>query len=70
MTRLKEYRERAELSQAKLADISGVKQQTISLIESGERPNPGIETVAALARALGCTLDELHVDVREERSDD
>jgi transcriptional regulator with XRE-family HTH domain len=35
---------------------SGVVEQTITLIETGKTPNPGIETLLALARAIGCEI--------------
>ena len=60
MILLRQEREQKNLSQAELARLSGVKQQTISLIESGDRKNPGVETLAALAVALGCTLTDLY----------
>lgn len=66
---LKQERERKRMSQAELARLSGVKQQSISKIERGERRNPGIETISALARALGCGLHELYVPDAEPKSD-
>lgn len=42
MVILKELREKKGLSQAELAEKSGIKQQTISLIENGKRQNPGV----------------------------
>lgn len=59
MIHLKRERERAEISQAELAKKAGVAQQTISAIETGERRNPGIETMRLLAEALGCRLTDL-----------
>ncbi len=40
--------------------MSGVKQQNISKIESGENRNPGIETLNALAMAMGCSVVDLY----------
>lgn len=48
-------RREMKLTQAKLASKSGVGQAEISKIESG-RSNPTLETLAALAGALGCRL--------------
>lgn len=62
MILLKEIREQKKLSQYQLASLSGVPQQTISAIESQKRQNPGVETLYPIAKALGCTVD----DVREE----
>lgn len=61
MVRLREMRERAGMNQIKLSNLSGVPQQTISSIESGARQSPTIDTMAALCRVLGCTLDEIYV---------
>ena len=60
MILLRQEREKAGLGQVELARRSGVSQQAISLIESGERKNPGIETLNALAVALGCALSDLY----------
>ena len=46
-------------AQQELARQSGVKQGIISLIESGSTQFPRLDTAAKLARALGCTIDEL-----------
>lgn len=60
MILLRQEREKKGLSQTELARLSGVKQQNISMIESGERKNPGIETLNALAMALECDLRDLY----------
>lgn len=60
MILLKQEREKSRLSQAELARLSGVKQQTVSQIENGAIKNPGIETMNALAVALGCDLRDLY----------
>ena len=59
MLRLAFYREKRSLSQAELARVSGVPQQTISGIETEQRTNPGVFTVWQLCKALGCTLEEM-----------
>ena len=59
MILLRQKREEKGWSQPELARRSGVTQQNISLIESGERINPGILTISALAHALGCTVMDL-----------
>lgn len=46
-------RELQELSQNKLAELTGIPQSTISAIENN-RVNLGIERVKILARALKC----------------
>ena len=46
------------LTQTQLAGLVGCPQQTITRWETGQR-NPGMKSLVKLARALGCTLDEL-----------
>ena len=51
----RELRERAELSQVRLAKDSGVEQTTISQLELGKVRDPRWSTISALAEALGTT---------------
>ena len=60
MILVKQVREEIGISQAELARMSGVKQQNISKIESGENRTPGIETLNALAMAMSCSLADLY----------
>lgn len=46
-------------SQQKLARKSGVKQQTISVIENNQACNPSIRTALKLARALKVPVDKI-----------
>ena len=48
--------------------FSGVTQQAISKIEQGERKSPQIDTLAKLATALKCTVDDLIEDDEKGRS--
>jgi len=59
VTNLERMRRAAGLTQQELERRSGVKQGLISLIERGLTKNPRVDTAAKLARALGCTIDEL-----------
>jgi transcriptional regulator with XRE-family HTH domain len=56
--KIKYYREKNRLTMSKLAELSGVSQSTISLIESGQRI-PNSKTLERLASALNISLDEL-----------
>ncbi|MBE6466469.1 helix-turn-helix domain-containing protein [Denitrobacterium detoxificans] len=50
------------LTQERLAEVVGVSRQTVAKWESGET-SPDLEHAAALADALGCTMDTLaHFD--------
>jgi transcriptional regulator with XRE-family HTH domain len=57
--RLKELRRAAGMSQQSLAVAAGVSVSLVSQIEQKSRSDPRISTTAALARALGVTLDDL-----------
>lgn len=55
-------RNAAGLSQHQLAAAAGLHVQTISGIEQRRTPNPGVETLAAIARVLGCSVDAFLAD--------
>ncbi len=59
MILLKREREKKKMSQAELASLSGVRQQSISAYERGAMI-PGANALYMLATALGCTMDELY----------
>lgn len=65
MSKLKAVREAAGMSQGRLAEASGVNKQMICFYEQGVRSISGakVSTVMKLAKALGCTVDEI---VKEE----
>ena len=56
--RLKEERQKKNMTQAKLAEIAGVSTQTISSYEKGGK-SPNLDNAAAIAKALGVSLDYL-----------
>lgn len=62
MVILQKMRERRKLTQEELSTASGIKQQTISAIESGKNKYPRVDTLYALAKALKCTVDDLIVE--------
>lgn len=66
---LEDFRNRRKLSQAQLAKMSGIPQPIISQIETEAVRNPGVKTLAALARALRCTVDDL-IDETDGREND
>lgn len=59
---LKRAREARSLSQSALADLANVHQVAVARIELGRR-EPGVRTVARLARALGVSAAELFEDI-------
>ena len=56
---IKERREELHMTQEELASRSGVSRQTISSLETGKYENVLIGTLAAIATALGTTVDKI-----------
>jgi len=56
---IKKYRDKMKISQDKLSKLAGITLHTITKIESGATPDPRIETVKRIAKALGVPVDEL-----------
>ncbi len=57
--RLREYRQKSGgLTQQGLADMAGVTRQSIISIEQGKY-RPTVELALRLARALGCSVEDL-----------
>ncbi|MHA2273185.1 MAG: helix-turn-helix transcriptional regulator [Candidatus Hodarchaeales archaeon] len=59
-TRMKEFRARYDLTQAALAQLVGVRRETILYIEKGKY-NPSLKLAHAIAKALQTTIDELFI---------
>lgn len=58
LTTMKLQRAKRELTQAQLADLSGITRKSINAIESG-RMVPSTILALKLARTLGVTVEEL-----------
>lgn len=58
MVNIREYRQRAGLSQRELADKTGLTLMTIWRYEANERV-PSVINAIKIAKALNCTVDEL-----------
>ena len=59
-TRIKEYRARQNLTQEKLAEIVGVRRETIIFLEQGKY-NPSLKLAYNIAKALNTTIDEMFI---------
>ena len=57
--KIKERREALRMTQEELAQKSGVSRQTISSIETDKYENVLVGTLAAIATALGTTVDKI-----------
>ena len=59
-TRIKEYRAKYNLTQEKLAEIVGVRRETIIFLEQGKY-NPSLKLAHNVANALKTTVDEIFI---------
>lgn len=65
-SRINDIRKEKGISLDELCERSGVPKGTLSKITAGITDNPTLETVKAIARALGCTLDDFDDEPRKE----
>lgn len=59
-TRIKEYRNKFNLTQEKLAEMVGVRRETIIFLEQGKY-NPSLRLAHNVAKALNTTIDDLFI---------
>ena len=59
-TRIKEYRARYNLTQEKLAELAGVRRETIIFLEQGKY-NPSLKLAYNVARLLHASIEELFI---------
>ena len=59
-TRIKEYRAKHNLTQEKLAEIVGVRRETIIFLEQGKY-NPSLKLAHNIAKTLKATMEEIFV---------
>jgi len=57
--KLRELRLDQGLSQEELHEMTGVSRDTISKMETGDRPNPHPRTLRKLAEALGASVADI-----------
>lgn len=56
--RVRKMRKQKELTQEKLAELTGIDYSYLNLIENGKR-NPSLRVIAKIARILGVRLEDL-----------
>jgi len=56
---IKQYRQDKGLSQDKLSKLADLSLNTVVKMELDESPNPTIETIQKIAKALGVSVDDL-----------
>jgi len=59
-TLIKEYRAKTGLTQERLAEIVGVRRETIIYLEKGKY-NPSLKLAHSIARALGVRIEEIFI---------
>jgi putative transcriptional regulator len=59
-TRIKEFRARYNLTQEDLANLVGVRRETIVFLEKGKY-NPSLKLAHDVAKALRSSIDELFI---------
>ena len=65
VTKIKEYREKAGMKQAELAERVNARRETIVHLENG-RDNPSLKLAMDIARGFGVTVEELFTFTEEE----
>lgn len=60
-TKVREMRLKRLMSQEELALKSGVSRQTIIAIENGKQIKTSALTMARIAKALGCTMEDVFI---------
>ena len=56
---LKKIRQQKGISQDRLSKLSDLSLNTVVTVESGANPNPTIDTLSKIAKALGVGVDDL-----------
>ena len=57
-TTIKEYRARFNMSQSELAEMTGVRRETIIRLEKGQY-NPSLKLAMDIAKIFGTTVEEI-----------
>ncbi len=64
-TRIKEYRAKQNITQEKLAELVGVRRETIIFLEQGKY-NPSLRLAYNVSKALNASIEDLFMfDERE-----
>ena len=58
VTKIREYRENAGMKQAELAELVGVRRETIVHLENGKY-NPSLKLAMDIAQVFGVTVETL-----------
>ena len=64
-TRMYEFRKEMNLQQSELADMVGVRRETIGKLENGKY-NPSLKLAMDIAKVFGKTVEEVFIFLDEE----
>ncbi len=65
ITKLKEYRAKTGMKQGELAELVGVRRETIIRLEKGQY-NPSLKLAMDIAKVFGVTVEELFAFPEED----
>ena len=57
---LKSFRQRKDLTQEQLAELAGVRRETIMRLEKAQY-NPSLKLAVDISRAVGAAIDEIFI---------
>ena len=63
-TRIKELRAAHDMDQARLAELVGVRRETIGRLEKGQY-NPSLKLAMDIAKVFGLTVEEIFTFIEE-----
>ncbi len=61
-SRLRELKERTQMTNQQISDISGVPIATVNRLLSGQTPNPSLDAITEIVKAMGGSVDDI-VDI-------
>lgn len=65
-TKMREYRVKMNMTQDELAELVGVRRETIINLEKG-RYNPSLKLAMDIAKVFSCTVEDLFYFNEEEK---
>lgn len=66
LEKIAEYKKKLGITSEELSKRSGVPLGTLNKILSGDTKDPKLSTLKAIARVLGCTLDDFDAPPKEQ----
>ena len=64
-TKIHEYRKELNMQQAELAELVGVRRETIGNLENGKY-NPSLKLAMDIAGVFGCTVEDIFTFVDDD----